>query len=209
MHRGTGHGSRVLRRPAAHRQPRAAAPASGPLWGGTAMSLLEMHGLWKNYRRGGFFRRQPPLSVLRDAGLRIGVGECVALLGASGSGKSTLGRLLLGLETPDAGEVLFEGSPAGRARADAGADAQLHPGGVPGSPWRHQPALQRLRGGGGTVALCRPQRRATAGAGRGLAASVGLDPSELGRLAHRFSGGQLQRLCIARALAPPPAAAAG
>jgi nickel transport system ATP-binding protein len=51
------------------------------------------------------------MTVLRRADLRVERGECVALVGPSGSGKSTLGRILLGLETPDAGTVLFEGLP--------------------------------------------------------------------------------------------------
>ncbi|RKK02776.1 ATP-binding cassette domain-containing protein [Pseudoroseomonas wenyumeiae] len=169
------------------------------------MSLLEMHGLWKNYRRGGFFRRQPPLSVLRDAGLRIVAGECVALLGASGSGKSTLGRLLLGLETPDAGEVLFEGQPLldtrGRMRAQTRRSIQAvfqDPHGATSPRFSaFEVVAEPLRYAGLRGAPLRARVE-------GLAASVGLDPSELGRLAHRFSGGQLQRLCIARALAPSP-----
>ncbi|MCG7364154.1 dipeptide/oligopeptide/nickel ABC transporter ATP-binding protein [Roseomonas sp. ACRSG] len=169
------------------------------------MSLLEMRGLWKAYRRGGPFRRQPPLPVLRGAGLRIGSGECVALLGPSGSGKSTLGRLLLGLETPDAGEVLFEGQPLLDARGHMRAQTRRAIQAVFQDPYgatsprfsAFEVVAEPLRyaGLGGAPLRARVEE---------LTASVGLDPAELNRLAHRFSGGQLQRLCIARALAPRP-----
>jgi nickel transport system ATP-binding protein len=169
------------------------------------MNLLEMRGIWKTYRRGGPFRPQPPLPVLRDAGLRIGAGECVALLGPSGSGKSTLGRLLLGLEAPEAGEVVFEGRPrlAARARLQAPppraipAVFQAHNGATRPRFSAFEVVAEPLRYAGlGGMAL--------RGRVEALVASVDLDPTELGRLAHRFSGGQLQRLCIARALAPRP-----
>ena len=56
------------------------------------------------------FRYSPEgASVLRDLGLRIRAGEYVAFVGPSGSGKSTLMRLLLGLESPDAGAIYYDG----------------------------------------------------------------------------------------------------
>lgn len=169
------------------------------------MSLLEMRGIWKTYRRGGLFRPQPPLPVLRDAGLRINAGECVALLGPSGSGKSTLGRLLLGLEAPEAGEVMFEGQPLLDRRGRMPAEARRAIQAVFQDPYgatsprftAFEVVAEPLRYAGLHGAALRGEVEA-------LVASVGLDPAELGRLAHRFSGGQLQRLCIARALAPRP-----
>lgn len=49
--------------------------------------------------------------VLRDVSLSIQAGETVALLGRSGCGKSTLARMLVGLETPDHGEITWRGTP--------------------------------------------------------------------------------------------------
>jgi nickel transport system ATP-binding protein len=166
------------------------------------MTLFEMRGVRHAYRGGGPFSRRPRVTVLEDASLRIAPGECVALLGPSGSGKSTLGRLLLGLERPETGEILFEGrpllDPRGRMARETRRAIQAvfqDPVGatsprytafqVVAEPLRLPPATLRAR-----VAA--------------LMADVGLEPALMGRPAHRLSGGQLQRLCIARAIAPEP-----
>lgn len=66
--------------------------------------LVEAREVVRIYREG---RVERP--VLRRMDLRIGEGECVALLGRSGSGKSTLLNLLAGIDTPDEGEILIRG----------------------------------------------------------------------------------------------------
>lgn len=56
--------------------------------------------------------------VLFDVDISVPTGQCMAIIGASGSGKSTLTRILLGLETPDGGDVRYRGaSIEGRAGA--------------------------------------------------------------------------------------------
>lgn len=166
------------------------------------MTLFEMHGVAHGYRQGGVFGRRRFQPVLEDAALRIGAGECVALLGPTGSGKSTLGRILLGLERPRAGNVLFGGAPLLDARGRmAGAtrraiqavfqdplgatSPRFTAGEVVGEALRLPPAALRARVGE-------------------LMAAVGLDAALIDRRAHGLSGGELQRLCIARALAPEP-----
>ena len=57
------------------------------------------------------FGRRTRLTAVRDVTLTIGPSETLGLVGESGSGKSTVGRLILGLEAPDVGEVLFDGRP--------------------------------------------------------------------------------------------------
>ena len=56
-------------------------------------------------------KRFGSLHVIRDVSLEIGQGEAVVIIGPSGSGKSTLLRCLIGLETPDTGEVQIDGQP--------------------------------------------------------------------------------------------------
>ncbi|UFN48105.1 ATP-binding cassette domain-containing protein [Roseomonas sp. OT10] len=169
------------------------------------MSLLLARGLCHAYRQGGLFgagRRQP---VLEDASLEIGAGECVALLGPTGSGKSTLGRLLLGLEAPDAGEVRFEGVPLLGRRGRVAPAARRALQAVFQDP--HGATSPRLTGFDVVAEPLLAERLPRAILRDRVAAlldEVGLDGTVMDRLAHRLSGGQLQRLCIARALAPSP-----
>ena len=145
--------------------------------------------------------------VLDGVTLSVAEGETVALLGASGSGKSTLARLLLGLERPDQGVVRFRGQPidgldgAGRLafrrsvqavfQDPLGAVNPRHTvGRIVAEPLRHLTDLD---------AAGRAERVAE------LLRMVGLSPDDAGRLPGRMSGGQVQRVCIARALAPEPA----
>jgi NHLM bacteriocin system ABC transporter ATP-binding protein len=149
------------------------------------------------------FRYAPdaPL-VLDDVSLSVAPGSFVAIVGASGSGKSTLQRLLLGFETAESGDILYDGQPIGNLDASA-------------LRRRIGVVLQSARVMSGSI-----YENITAGlpytldeaweAARmaGLAADIEAMPmgmhSVLMEGASTLSGGQLQRLMIARALIGKP-----
>jgi peptide/nickel transport system ATP-binding protein len=128
-------------------------------------------------------------------------------VGESGSGKSTLGRLLLGLERPDAGEVLFRGapmppcpSPAWRALRRKIQPVYQDPSAVLNPAWTIRDLLEE------PLRIHQPglARAARATAVLDLLDQVGLPAATLSRLPAELSGGQKQRVVIARALALEP-----
>ncbi|MET7241973.1 ATP-binding cassette domain-containing protein [Methylobacterium sp. EM32] len=169
-------------------------------------ALLAARGLGKAYPGAGW-RRGASRPVLTGIDLTISDGECVALIGRSGSGKSTLARLLMGLEAADVGAVLFRDRPL----------AGLDRGGLRAFRAAVQMVLQdplsavNPRHAVGRI-LAEPLRHLTdlpvaARTGRvgELLELVGLDPEAAGRLPGQLSGGQVQRIGLARALATRPA----
>lgn len=166
------------------------------------MTLFAVQGVSHGYRQGPIFGHRRFVPVLENAALHIGAGECVALVGATGSGKSTLGRILLGVERPRTGTVLFNGRPLldRQGRMDPATRRSIQavfqdPMGAT-SP--------RFTAGEVVAEALRLPAAALRPRVAQLLARVGLDPELMDRPAHRLSGGQLQRLCIARALAPEP-----
>ncbi len=168
-------------------------------------ALLTAEGLGKTYPGAGWRKAARP--VLAGIDLALAVGECVALIGRSGSGKSTLARLLLGLEDADDGTVRFRGAPLGTLDRDgrrafraavqmvlqdplSAVNPRHSIGRIVAEPLRH---LTGLSG---------PEREARAAE---VLDMVGLDPAEAGRLPGQLSGGQVQRVGLARALATRPA----
>jgi lipoprotein-releasing system ATP-binding protein len=75
--------------------------------------MLEARNLFKSYALPG----QQPIRILNGINLSVGPGEMLTVIGASGSGKTTLLNLLGTLDTPDSGEILFEGNPVFRDNA--------------------------------------------------------------------------------------------
>ncbi|PSN13747.1 ABC transporter ATP-binding protein, partial [filamentous cyanobacterium CCP5] len=63
-------------------------------------SLIELYGISKRFGDN---------TVLKDIDLRVDTGEAVAIIGPSGTGKSTILRIIAGLLSPDAGEIIFQG----------------------------------------------------------------------------------------------------
>ncbi|NKX88325.1 ABC transporter ATP-binding protein [Nocardia coubleae] len=130
--------------------------------------------------------------VLQDVTLTISPGEIVGLGGESGSGKTTLAATLAGLRTPDAGRVTVDGVPPRRARGTTAMVFQSPRAAT--NP--HLTVAQII------AEPARIHRRPIDIPA--LATSVGLTPDLLDRRPHTLSEGQLQRACLARALAQNP-----
>jgi peptide/nickel transport system ATP-binding protein len=141
----------------------------------------------------GIVKSFGPHRVLDEVDLSIRAGETVALVGESGSGKSTFGRILVGLERPDAGTILADGVPVNPGpRAGVGMIFQ--------DPYDSiDPRMNVRRIVGEPLG-----RRATDQRVRDMLDDVGLDVLGLTDRVDHLSGGQRQRLCIARALIADP-----
>ena len=169
--------------------------------------VLELRGVTKRFRVSGensLFAKT--FNAVQDVSLRVSPGRTLGIVGESGCGKSTVARLLLCLEKPDAGEVLFQGRridalPERQRRAlrprfqmvfqDSG--SSLNPrkrvADILAEPMR----CHRI---GDTAAVSRRVDE--------LLDMVGLSPALRSRYPYEFSGGQRQRICIARALSLNP-----
>nr|WP_156268989.1 ABC transporter ATP-binding protein [Kocuria sediminis] len=154
-------------------------------------------GLTRTYRT-----RSGEVTAVRGVELEVREGEALGVVGPSGSGKSTLLSLLLAVERPDRGEVLFDGAPlTGRQQIRRARQAVQHIPQDPASsidPRRSverqlREPLRRFRVPGDHLRLVRDALE-----------QVGLGAEHLGRRAHELSGGQAQRVAIARALVTRP-----
>jgi peptide/nickel transport system ATP-binding protein len=169
----------------------------------TIEPLLDIRGLAVTYRRG---RTQPPLVALEGVTLTVAAGETLSIVGESGSGKTTLANAVLGLVRPAAGTIRFTGeeitSASARRRRRLTQDIQVVFQNPHGS-------LNPVRTIGQTLeepllAHRRMSRAARRAAVAGALERVGLDRVTAARYPAHFSGGQLQRIAIARALMLSP-----
>jgi putative ABC transport system ATP-binding protein len=140
--------------------------------------------------------------ILRDIDLNIGRGEAVGLLGPSGSGKSTLLMVMTGLERPNSGSVMVAGEELRDLNEDALARFRGRSIGIVFQAFHLIPTMTALENvaiplelAGVADALPRAERELAA---VGLRERIHHYPAEL-------SGGEQQRVAVARALAPNPA----
>jgi ABC-type lipoprotein export system ATPase subunit len=157
--------------------------------------VVRARGLVKGYGRGRGAR-----SILAGADIDVAAGELVAVVGRSGSGKSTLLHVLGGLDTPEAGTVEIAGEPLDARRADALRRRRI------GFVFQAFHLVPELTGEENVLLAARlpgAPREATRRA-RELIARLGVD-HVAGGLPHELSGGEQQRLAIARALVNDPA----
>src|SRR3989441_5293834 len=166
------------------------------------MSALELRDVVVDYEARGGGR----VRAVAGASLTVEPGQIVGLVGESGCGKSSLARAAVGLVTPTAGSVLFEGTRVSpltrRARPRGLVRLQL----VFQNPYS---SLNPRRKIGAQLAdaldaLDLVPRRGRAARVRALIEQVGLPAAAADGYPHEFSGGQRQRIAIARSLAANP-----
>ena len=170
------------------------------------MTLLSVTDLSHQYAHASLGGKHQHQQVLKAVSLHLKSGETVALLGRSGCGKSTLARLLVGLESPSQGSVSWRGEPLAKLnRAKQKAfrrDIQMvfqdsisavNPRKtvceILREPMRHLLSLSKAE----QLARVREMLRA-----------VDLEENLLDKRPPQLSGGQLQRVCLARALVVEP-----
>jgi oligopeptide/dipeptide ABC transporter ATP-binding protein len=170
------------------------------------MKLLEVHDLQVRFPgpTRGWGRGRRWVRAVDGVTLEVARGETVGLVGESGCGKTTLGRAVVGLVEPSGGSIRFEGEPV-PARRGRGLRRRLQmifqdPGGSLDPRWTAGDIVAEALDIHGLAPGIVARRERVAA----LLAQVGLDPLEAGRYPHEFSGGQRQRLGIARALAADP-----
>jgi ABC-type glutathione transport system ATPase component len=164
--------------------------------------LLDVRRLSKTYAQGRLWQRKFFRCALDDVSFTLRSGTTLALIGESGSGKTTLAMCLVGLEEPDAGDILLDGRNLGsltkHERIAARSQIQLI----------FQDSAHALNPGMSAIDIIeeplllqgkhsRSERRSLSGE---MMERVGISPSWKFRCPHEFSGGQRQRLAIGRAL---------
>jgi oligopeptide transport system ATP-binding protein len=176
---------------------------------GSGTALLEVANLDVRFEvGGGLFRRSRALHAVQDVSFSLARGEALGIVGESGSGKSTLVRAALRLQRPSAGSVTWLGRSVERetsaalrsARVDrqmvfqdpiASLDPRMTVRDILFEPFAvHRPAV------------CRTERERAAVR---MLERVAMPARALDRYPHEFSGGQCQRIAIARAMILEPA----
>ena len=161
-------------------------------------SLLEARGVSKIYRMG-----PNEVAALSGVSVAVGEGEFVALLGTSGSGKSTLLNLFGGLDRPTEGEIVYEGRSLAPLSKREMARYRRRAVGMIFQNFNLIPTMTAAENVELALAFGKVRGRERAERARSLLSRVGLG----GRTDHRpseLSGGEQQRVAVARALANRP-----
>ena len=172
-------------------------------------ALLQVTALAKCYPlpRTHPFVSTPSLVALDDVSFTLQAGKTLGIVGESGSGKSTLARLVMALEAPSAGKVIFEGRDLHALTKEELRAARRHFQMVFQDPYSSlDPRMTVTRAVAEPLEqlehLPKAERRERAAA---MLDAVGLNASaDLDKYPHEFSGGQRQRIAIARALVTQP-----
>ena len=180
----------------------------------TSQILLDVQHVSQQYPlpKAALLAKAGHIQALNDVSFQLAAGKSMGIVGESGSGKSTLARLVMALEKPTQGKVLFKGQdlhalPANKLR-EARSDFQMVFQDPYGSLDPRQTILRIVSeplhstlhsASGQSLSAIDLKDRATS-----ALSEVGLRASDLNKYPHEFSGGQRQRIAIARALITRP-----
>jgi len=197
--------TRQLAEASMHVPARAKVPEIAP----EAEPLLEVKNVSRHYplRRTSLFGPRRSFAAVQDVSFSMHQKQSVALVGRSGCGKSTLARMILALDRPTAGSVFFRGTDLADGTEPELKEIRRDLQVVFQDPYgsfnpRHR--VERLVGEPlhllGKRLSAREKRDRVAEA----LEQVGLSPADMDKYPHEFSGGQRQRLSIARAIITRP-----
>ena len=181
---------------------------------GPSEVLLDVQHVSQQYAlpKPSVFAKAGYIQAVKDVSFQLTAGRSMGIVGESGSGKSTLARLVMALEKPTLGKVLFKGKDLNALPQDqlrlARSDFQMVFQDPYGSLDPRQKVLRivteplhsTLNSGSGQSLSAQDLKDRASQA----LAEVGLRASDLDKYPHEFSGGQRQRLAIARALITRP-----
>jgi peptide/nickel transport system ATP-binding protein len=184
--------------PAREPPPREPIPDSAPI-------ALQTVGLAKSYRSQSWFGKGRAVAAASEVNFQIRRGQTLGVVGESGSGKSTVARCVARLIDPSGGDIFVAGEDFGHARGERLHALRRKVQIVFQDPYRslnpRRTVGESIVEGPMNYGLSRADALARA---RKLLDVLQLDASGLDRYPHQFSGGQRQRLCLARALAMEP-----
>lgn len=174
-----------------------------------SLPLLELRGVMKHYpvKVGGFFRaRTRLLKAVDGADYSVLPGESFGIAGESGSGKTTMGRLVLQLEKPTEGEILFSGQDIGPMSSAELAEYRMSVQAVfqdASGSLNPRMRIEDIVAEPLRIHL-RLSRAEISERTRAIIEQVGLPQRVLESFPHELSGGQKQRVAIARAMIRKP-----
>ncbi len=170
--------------------------------------IIETRDVTKHFSAGrdGLGRARPSLKAVDGVSLSIQRGETLALVGETGSGKTTFGRLLLGLYRPTSGDILYRGQSILDPKSPTARTVRRQVQGVFQDPYSSLNPTMTI---GQSLTEVLKVHNVVGRADRAdrvaeLLSTVGLSTAQAARRPHAFSGGERQRVGIARALAVQP-----
>ena len=174
-----------------------------------AEKLIEVRGVRKYFpvSKGQIFEKVKGwIKAVDGIDFAVYEGETFGLVGESGCGKTTMSRMILFLEKPTAGTVLFQGQDIGLLEGSGFKNYRRSMQAIFQDPTSSLNPRQRVGEivGEPMIAISHPPKIAVKERVAEVLEQVGLPPTSASSYPHEFSGGQRQRIAIARALAPRP-----
>ncbi|MCX5776612.1 MAG: ATP-binding cassette domain-containing protein [Candidatus Firestonebacteria bacterium] len=167
-------------------------------------NLVEVKDIAKTYKSlDGVFGMEKPVVAVNGVNLQIKKGESLGLVGESGCGKTTVGKIILGLEKPDAGTVHFENKKISGLSSKEMFSTRKYMQIIFQDPFASLNPRIRIGSAIGEV-LTVYGVKDTEKLVKQMIEIIGLPEDTYYRYPHEFSGGQRQRICIARALVGNP-----